>query len=85
MVLEKTYLQVIKKELNTHNFLPREKRIFRINVGEIPEDQVEAYIRSIRDMMRRQPIMDWVETPLERQARLKRERRARHGRPRRLW
>lgn len=77
---------MIKKELNIHNFLPREKRIFRIHVGNLSEDQVEAYVRSLREWISRpQPIMDWVETPIEIQARLKRERRLRHGRARRLW
>lgn len=114
MVLEKISLQVIKKELNTHSFLPREKRIFRIHVGNIPDDQVDAYVMSLRDwMLRPQPIMGWnhdtteiptvdysdiprnatlhpfpplwEESPLERRARLKRERRLRHGTPRRLF
>lgn len=82
---------MIKKRLDKHNFLPRERRVFRIDVSNIPEDRIQAYIDSIRDAWSRprpvtiHPFNDPLESPLERQARLKRERRRLHGRPRRLY
>ena len=35
-----------------------ERRVFYVDIGNIPPDQVEAYMLSIRDKLKRQPLID---------------------------
>ena len=43
---------MIKKHIMEHSFIKREKRIFTINVSTIPPDQVEAYVKAMKEYIR---------------------------------
>lgn len=40
---------MIKRKLNTHNFLPKERRVFTIDVTNVPQTHIDAYIRTIQE------------------------------------
>ena len=40
---------MIKKRILEHSFVKREKRIFTINVGAIPPEQVEVYMQKLKE------------------------------------
>ena len=48
---------MIKKHIMEHSFVKREKRIFTINVGTLPPEQVEAYVRRIQESFKTRLFM----------------------------
>lgn len=42
---------MIKKYIIEHSFVKREKRIFRIDVGALPPEQVEAFMKEVKERM----------------------------------